>query len=358
VGGLGYQPALDGLRGVAIAAVVGFHAFAFPADGFLGVDLFFVLSGFLITTLLLDEQRAYGRVSLRGFYFRRGLRLLPALLALVAVFFAAQAVTGTLGMDTVAVVAVASTYTANMVLALGGPDALPALDHLWSLAAEEQFYLLWPPALILLARGRRAIAAALLAMALVASAAQQVTLAVSDAPGYRLDFGPDTRGSAIVIGCLFAIAFSTTSARSHRGLRLLAPVALTLVVAMLVADLGRDLYAGPLLVFGLCAGVVVTQATAGGTVTRALLSARPLVWLGRRSYSLYLWHVPVLVACGVIVSNQPAVGSPVRGALAVAASLAAASASYRFVEKPFLRFKDARALPHPPTPALPAAAQP
>ena len=358
MGGLGYQPALDGLRGVAIAAVVGFHAFAFPADGFLGVDLFFVLSGFLITTLLLDEHRAHGSVSLRGFYYRRGLRLLPAVLALVAVYLAVQAVTGALGTDTVAVVVVASTYTANFALAFGGPDALPALDHLWSLAAEEQFYLLWPPVLFLLARGRRGVAAVVLAVALVASVFQQVTLAVGDAPGHRLDFGPDTRGSAIVIGCLFAIAFSTTAARSHRALRLLAPFAIALVVLLLVADLGRDLYAGPLVVFGLCAGVVIAQATAVGTVTRALLSARPLVWLGRRSYSLYLWHVPVLVASGVIVANQPAVGSPVRGTLAVAASLVAASASYRFVEKPFLRFKDARTFPRQPTPVLPAAAQP
>ena len=157
---------------------------------------------------------------------------------------------------------------------------------------------------------------------------------------------------------MFAIAFSTAAARSHRALRLLAPIAIALVAAMLVADLGRDLYAGPLVAFALCAGVMITQATAAGTVTRAVLSARPLVWLGRRSHSLYLWHVPVLVACGVIVSNQPAVGSPVRGALAVAASLVAATASYRLVEKPFLRFKDARALPRRATPALPAAAQP
>jgi len=126
---------------------------------------------------------------------------------------------------------------------------------------------------------------------------------------------------------------------------------------MLVADLGRDLYAGPLVVYAVCAGVVIAQATVVGTVTRSLLSARPLVWLGRRSYSLYLWHAPVLIACGVIVADQPAVGSPIRGAFAVAVSLVAASASYRFVEQPFLRLKSGRTRPRQQT-VVPAVAQP
>src|SRR4051812_42278396 len=145
---LGHVPALDGLRGIAIAIVVGYHAFGFPLGGWLGVDLFFVLSGFLITTLLLEEHDRTGRVSLRAFYVRRARRLLPALGAVLALI----AVVGPLyySPGLLASIVASGLYAANIVRGFGQSDFLNATPaaHLWSLAQEEQFYVLWPIALI------------------------------------------------------------------------------------------------------------------------------------------------------------------------------------------------------------------
>ena len=153
-GRLGYRPALNGLRAVAITAVVLYHAtdFTFPASGLAGVDLFFVLSGFLITTLLLEEHnRARNRVALRGFYRRRAWRLLPAMFVLLALFLAGLIVIGTALERAIAGgIAAGVFYCMNFVLAAGNVDDMPfGLTHLWSLAAEEQFYVVWPLLLLL-----------------------------------------------------------------------------------------------------------------------------------------------------------------------------------------------------------------
>jgi peptidoglycan/LPS O-acetylase OafA/YrhL len=352
----GYEPALDGLRGIAVALVVSFHAFGIPRDGFLGVDLFFVLSGFLITSLLLGEQELRGRISLSGFYVRRALRLLPALFAFLAVSFAVQIIAAGVRHDLARAVvldlvrdgAVAAFYVSNFVLAGGGVDALPAgLSHLWSLAAEEQFYLLWPVLLVCgLARHRRWAGIVLMA-AIAVVALRQFQLVLSGVPSHRLGFGPDTRSGSILIGCLFALlrANEHGARRLASFARVALPFALVLAYVIAVANLGRTLFGGPLTLFGLCAAVIIVAVLDERCVLRRWLSQRPLVYLGRLSYSLYLWHLPIFTALGVaLVGASGAAGAP-RAAAAVAASLVAAALSYHFVETPFLRRKRQRQTP-------------
>ena len=352
----GYEPALDGLRGIAVTLVVAFHAFGIPRDGFLGVDLFFVLSGFLITSLLLGERASRGRISLSRFYVRRALRLLPALLVFLAVSLVVHIIVAgarhelalAVVLDQLRDSAIAAFYVSNFVLAGNGIDALPTgLSHLWSLAAEEQFYLLWPALLVCgLARHRRWAGIALMA-AIAFVALRQFQLVLSGVPGHRLDFGPDTRSGSILVGCLFAVLRANESGarRVARIARVGLPLALVLSYAIVVADLGRTLYLGPLTLFAFCAGMVIVAVLDERCALRRWLSQRPLVYLGRLSYSLYLWHMPIFAALGVaLVGAHGAAGAP-RATAAVAASLVVAALSYHFVETPFLRRKRQRQTP-------------
>jgi peptidoglycan/LPS O-acetylase OafA/YrhL len=356
---LGYEPALDGLRGIAITLVIGFHAFGIPRDGFLGVDLFFVLSGFLITSILLGEQTSRGRISLSRFYVRRALRLVPALLVFLVVSLLANLlVAGARHQFGTAVVvdllhdsAVAAFYVSNFVLAGGGADALPTgLGHLWSLAAEEQFYLLWPILLVCGLARRRRWAAIVLIAAIAFVAVRQFQLVLSGVPGHRLDFGPDTRSGSILVGCLFAVLRANASGgrRLASVTRVVLPFALVLSFVIVCADLGRTLYIGPLTLFAFCSGVLVVAVLDERCAVRRWLSRRPLVYLGRLSYSLYLWHLLIFTALGVaLVGANGAAGAP-RATAAVAASLIAAALSYHFVEIPFLRRKRAGQTPDRP----------
>jgi peptidoglycan/LPS O-acetylase OafA/YrhL len=352
---LGYHPALDGLRAIAIAAVVCFHAFGFPAAGYLGVDLFFVLSGFLITTLLMEEHRDRGRVSLRAFYRRRALRLLPGLFVFLAVFLAVSTLSAVLrndfqSLDRAFLGAAAGVgYASNVLLAQHGVDALPVgISHLWSLAAEEQFYVVWPAFLFFVLRGRHRAAIALTLGATALVAIRQFQLLSAHASGDRLDFGPDTRSGSIVIGSLLALVFTSRARRRLRvSTRWVEPLAVILFVGFIFLSFGRNQYAGPLTVYAVCCAVLIVRATTDGSPLRRLLRARPLVFLGRISYSLYLWHLPILVGLGVDGDGRFAYGSPIRKLVAIGLALVAATCSYYFVELPFLRRKRGRAAAQP-----------
>src|SRR5438093_1585780 len=253
---LGYRPALDGVRGIAIAIVVAFHAFGWPAAGTLGVDLFFVLSGFLITTLLLEEHARSGRIGIRAFYLRRARRLLPALFALLVPFLlialAAVVFRGSSPSALFLGLGAALTYTSNIVVA-ADPSAVPAaLIHLWSLGAEEQFYIVWPLLLVVLMR----------------------------------------RGGIGFVGVVLG-AYAVASADS----------------------------------------------------------VRPLVCLGRFSYSVYLWLLPLLVAFAGLSR-----GFGLSTIAAVVAAVVVATGSRHLIELPFLaRGREATAKPGRTVPAIAAA---
>jgi peptidoglycan/LPS O-acetylase OafA/YrhL len=332
-GRLGHRPALDGLRGIAILLVIGIHAYSWPKDGLLGVDLFFLLSGFLITALLVEERSRNGRVSLAGFYARRARRLMPALLAFLLVFTTVAAV------DRDGRAAVSSLlglgFATNVALAWNLVPISQGTEHLWSLATEDQFYFLWPVLLFVALRGRRAYGAVLLLVVLAAMAFE-----AERATGANGEFGPDVRPIGLVIGCLVALAWT---GRARSWLRLVAialfPICTLLALRLILAPDGR----GTITVFDLAAAFVLVGALEIRWFAR-LLSCRPLVWLGAISYSLYLWHLPILLWTG-------AEGRPVPATFAVVASVAVAALSYRLIEQPFRRRRSARIAP-----SFPAAA--
>jgi peptidoglycan/LPS O-acetylase OafA/YrhL len=344
---LGSVPALDGVRGVSILLVLGFHAYTRPAGGWLGVRAFFVLSGFLITTLLLQEQRRAGGIGLRAFYRRRALRLLPAF-GVVVVAYAAISLGVQYGLSPYVTpnlqasrdaILVGVLYVSNIFEAWHG--GLPsALGHLWSLAAEEQFYLLWPPALVLLLRRRASprTLARLLGTAIAVIAVGRPVLAALGVGQRHIDFSPETTFDALLVGCLFGVWFVHDSAprllRSSgvRGVVVLCGLAFTTlyVVAPQIAWRTQTSSSAWLLLFELVFGFVILSVVLDGrSLLARALALRPLVGLGRISYGLYLWHPLVFFSTGYFRSAP----------LALAVSLGVALLSYRFVELPFLRRK-------------------
>jgi peptidoglycan/LPS O-acetylase OafA/YrhL len=355
---LGYRPALDGVRAIAITLVVLRHATGYPAQGALGVDVFFVLSGFLITSLLLDERFRYGAVSLGNFYRRRALRLLPALFTVLAFFLCVSVVAfvrhgASLAKPVFGVVAGVGYFTNIALTTKAGVHAMPGtLTHLWSLAAEEQFYIVWPVLLFVVLRARLRLAAGVLVAALAVVSAEQLRLYFADTWRPRLEYGIDTRSTSILVGCLLAVLLAS-AARPHVELvgKRVAPLAIALLLLLVVVDLDAAIFVGPLLVAALVAAILILRALDGESRLAKVLAFAPFVFLGRISYALYLWHVPILSLYGVTHPHLTLMAIP-----AVATAVACATASYYFVEKPFLRrkrkFEPGAAPERAPEPAL------
>jgi peptidoglycan/LPS O-acetylase OafA/YrhL len=338
---LGYRPSLDGLRGVAVLVVMAHHAYI-PCfrGGAVGVDIFFVLSGFLISSLLLEEWRATQHISLRAFYIRRGLRLLPALFAFL-LCIQAYTLLFMRGPDfwqmEKASLAVLS-YAGNWVRAFGLLD-MRVLSHTWSLSIEEQFYLLWPLLLLVMLRSRRSsgwiFGALLLAIAILAV---RRGLMVGAVPESRIYNGSDTRFDELLTGCALAVALEAGFLRSRlvSGLGYLLLPAIALVLGLIARPttwprMGR--VGWPAVEISVML-VMLYLVTHSGTTLHRLLEARWLVWVGRISYGLYLWHVPLIDKAG----GWRLLG-PVKTAVGIALTFAVAAVSFRVIERPFLRRK-------------------
>ena len=334
---LAYRPALDGLRAIAVLAVIGYHI-DLPGlrGGFLGVDLFFVLSGALITALLLLEHDVRGRIDRVRFWSRRARRLLPAVLVLIAVVVPfARADIGIRG-DALATLG----YAANWRFAVQARSyfaetaAMSPLNHMWSLAIEEQFYIVWPLVLgVLCRRSRRLLVGAMVALAIVSVACLAwlfVTADPSQAYYHTL-----ARIHEVVVGALAAVILIRTSQRAARvraAARRLLPAAAGVVVAAmaLVGDATATYYLGGSLLFSIAVAVVILGLEDDGpNLVRRALSSRPLVWIGTLSYGLYLWHWPF-----VVLFRRWHLQGPVLGVAVTAAATAAAVLSARFVERP------------------------
>lgn len=357
---LRHVPGLDGLRGAAVLAVVVFHLGHLPG-GYLGVDLFFVLSGFLITSLLLTEGGSRSRISLSRFWARRARRLLPALgvmllgCALYAQFAAQPAELHRIRWDGLATL----FYVANWRAIFGHTDywamfAAPSpLEHSWSLAIEEQFYLVWPlvfVGLLSLARRRSARAdgaGAVESLAMFALVTASGLAAVSlgcqwvfgRVDGWnRVYYGTDTRAFAVLIGAVVAAMTARFgSVREGWPRRLLEAggvvAGLVLAASWVVLD-GGSWFArhGGLPLCSLAGAVVVAAAVQprGGAVAR-LCSVTPLRWLGMISYGVYLYHWPLIVW---LTPQRLHLGGWMVSAVRLAATLAVALMSYWFVEQP------------------------
>ena len=334
-------------------AVVGFHEGASElSGGFLGVDVFFVLSGFLITDLLVSQYDRLGRLDLKDFWSRRARRLLPALALMLIVVTAAATVIepGQRASLRLALLA-AVTYTSNWYqilhhvsyfASLGLFTAPPPLDHLWSLAIEEQFYLIWPPLLWLIIfrlNGRRARVTATLILA--AMSALAMALEYSPGDPSLVYYGTDTHASALLIGAALALTFplatlASLPATQVRRLDAAGVIGLVLLAWAAGHFSGNDRAVYPAGLILAAAGAAGLVAAAAGTgVIAAMTGLAPLRWVGLRSYGIYLWHWPVIALAGAIAG--PRSTSAWLWLLEAGVTIALACTSWRFVETPILR---------------------
>jgi len=341
-----YIPSLDGIRAVAVLGVMAYHLRAFvvpdsswlPRGGYLGVDLFFVLSGFLITSLLLAEREQTGSVRFRGFYRRRAFRLFPAMVAFVIVQAAAAAAAGQSLTDEVHFWLGALTYTSNWVMTAW---SVPAnTGHVWSLAVEEQFYLVWPVLLVVVARlfGRRAIAV-VAATGVVIAVVIRAVLTHRWGTGYPIVYlHTEARMDSLLVGALLAYTWEA-GWRPRRSTAQVAGWTGAAVVGWYVlftnpTDTFLYTQAGYTVLALAAAALILGALDDRWTVTR-LLSLRPLIAIGRLSYSLYLWHMLVLF---VLLSFLQHHGTVARVVVYTGASFTLAWISYRYVEHPLRGF--------------------
>ena len=344
---MGYQPGLDGLRAISVVAVMLYHAgFAWMTGGFFGVEVFFVVSGYLITSLLLDEREKQQRISLEQFWLRRARRLLPALLTMLtavaiwAALFGTPEQQSTLKRD----LPWSVFYVGNWGQIVGKTPYFSPVDpsllrHLWSLAVEEQWYLIWPVVFVfamslgarrLRSRGVTFVGVSVALMVLMHALHHHV----SDNTLYLSTL---TRASGLLLGagCAFVWRPWRSVKPSQLDGRRLDPIgagALTLLVCIMsVAALQAGyVYQWLLPVVSVLAMVVVAAVvhpTANGM--RAILGWKPLVEIGRRSYGLYLWHWPIFV-----IGHTYHSGSVAKFVVAMAVTVAVSEACYRYVETP------------------------
>jgi len=332
---LGYQPALDGLRGVAVLAVIAFHGW-FLDGGFFGVDVFFVLSGALITMILAREHGKAGKIDLPRFYKRRLWRLLPAFAFMLVVTYEwVERTSNPYGEGIVRKSLIALFYLANIYTAYFANDAheLEPVGHTWSLATEEQFYLLWPTVLPrMLKRPRKQIITALLVGMLVVG----ILRAIEWKTGHQRSayHGPIERADGLMAGCI--VGLLTTWGASKELLafnrRLVVFSWLVLCCAFVLARPSlAPVYLGGFTLVNLAAASVVLHVL---HEPPRVLQGRALVWIGKVSYSLYLFNLVVrLVVC-------PLWDWPWLMLFQVGVTFACAAVTHYAIERPLLRWRD------------------
>jgi peptidoglycan/LPS O-acetylase OafA/YrhL len=340
---IAYRPGLDGLRAIAVASVFLYHSrIDWLPGGFLGVDLFFVLSGYLITSLLLVEWEARNQIDLRRFWLRRARRLLPALVVVVlgSLILASIFARGDLARTRSDVVS-SLLYYANwhQIIAnhsyfnlMGNPSLL---QHTWSLGVEEQFYIVWPlllvPGLVLVGRKRLPM---IVIAGIAASTALMWILYDPNNPS-RVYYGTDTRAFLLLMGILLALVWPRIEGLGRRALPVLELLGIAALVGSVLLflqmqDFNPTLYQGGDLAAAFCFTVLIAAVAHPRLGIGQALGIAPLRWIGERSYGIYLWHWPIiLLVAGVNARPSPGV---VVGEAAIV--VAAAALSYRYVEQP------------------------
>jgi peptidoglycan/LPS O-acetylase OafA/YrhL len=350
---VGYVRPLDGLRAVAVTLVVAYHlGYSGVAGGYIGVEVFFVISGWLVCALLMNEHQRTGAIALGGFWLRRLRRLVPAMVAVVVATVAVAAVAQPERLSLLRTQAIAALgYHLNWRLILdersyfdaaAGPSAL---EHLWSLSIEEQFYLLFPLLAVGVLVHRTRPRAVRLVVALAAfSTLLRVVLVEPGSDPSRVYFGTDTRLSGLLLGVALGLFWTPNRLRphdSHRFVGTLDAVAFTgaLVIAWYafrVDEHAATAFRGgfTLVQIGTLLLLAVVVYPAPTRAARAL-SSPPLVWIGERSYGIYLIHWPVIVFLSDAPGEQPE--GPLSVAVQVALILGLAALSHRHVEQPIRR---------------------
>jgi peptidoglycan/LPS O-acetylase OafA/YrhL len=345
-----YVPGLDGLRALSVVVVVAYHlGIAEASGGFLGVGMFFTLSGYLITSILLRGWRRDGRVDLKDFWLRRARRLLPGVVLLIAVVLATTAIaqperwSTRLGESIGALLYVGNWTTIASGVSyfdrFGGPGPL---DHLWSLAIEEQFYLLWPVVFAVMMRAFRGRLRWAVVTTLVLAAASFAALWLLAQPGFdntRAYEGTDTRAGGILLGAALAMVWTPGRHASKSGL--VTRVARDLVGTAALGFIGWmvlttdqyhvSLYRTGLLSLSLATAVAVVIVVQPSSFLGRALGVAPLRWLGERSYGIYLWHLPLIALLPeTFLADQPLA----RPAVLVGLTLLIAELSWTLVENP------------------------
>jgi peptidoglycan/LPS O-acetylase OafA/YrhL len=378
-----YLPALDGVRALAILGVIAYHlGYGWAGGGYLGVDLFFVLSGFLITSLLVEEMTSSGRIRLGAFWGRRARRLIPGLvtmLAALSVWVAFTKANGYLDLNQLRGDALSTIlYTANWHLLFSKQSyfaqftSLSPLQHTWSLAIEEQFYLLWPLVIVAIVRlGRpvparsgptraaeaetghrwehwRRVGLSVTVIGCLASAGLMALLTLTGASENRIYYGTDTRAFDLLAGAALAMLVASRpepGRRARRKLHRMSPLALAVLAVFWWRAGGASgppkwmLYGG-FLVCSLAAVALLADArqTNAGWLGK-VLSFSPLRWIGRISYGLYLWHWPVIVE---LDGARTGLSGWQLSAARVGAMFGLAAASFYVVERPLRRARYSR----------------
>ncbi len=359
---LGRRPALDGMRGVAVLMVFLFHfQVPFASGGLIGVDVFFVLSGFLITALLCEEWDRNGRIDFLAFYQRRAVRLLPALVVLVGVLIACEFLLRR--PDWAALLkqaAAALFYSMNWFLAYGKLPGGSQLSHTWSLSIEEQFYLLWPLILFVLLRLRnRQLLVALVIAGILSSGAARAIRWQFHHDWVRVYCGLDTRADGLLTGCaLGALLNANLLPRTDWALAVVrvlswAGVAYLIYVTALPPGHTFQFFAGIPLINLSVALVVLAMMSLPTSRLRTALEWNVLCWVGRISYGIYLWHWPIRIFLDRFRLDQ----TVAKVALGLGLTLGAAGASYYGVERYFLKRKKSGGRPASDAATLPATSQ-
>jgi peptidoglycan/LPS O-acetylase OafA/YrhL len=345
---LSYRPGLDGVRALAVIGVFLYHAWPYAdggpwlPGGFLGVDLFFVLSGFLITSILLIEWEHHRRIDLLRFWARRARRLFPALVVVVLGSLVLSAIfardhLGVTRSDTISSLFYFNNWhqiaaSRNYFVRMGNPSLL---QHYWSLAVEEQFYIVWPLVLVpgLIFLGRRWLPIAI-AIGIAASATEMWLLYTGPSNPSRVYYGTDTRAFLLLMGIELAFLWPYAE-RVRRSLPLLdllgfAALGITIWLFTSLQDYDPVIYHGGDLAAALCFAVLIGAVAHPRTLIGKAFGVAPLRWIGERSYGMYLWHWPIIV---LLTPSGWWTGWKI---ILTQALLTAgvAALSYRFVEQP------------------------
>ena len=351
-----YMPGLDGLRAIAVLAVIVFHlGFDQAPGGLLGVGIFFTLSGYLITDLLLAQFSARGRIKLGSFWLARARRLLPAMFVMIAIVLAWVTIFGPAQPDQFRKAVVSAVFYVNNWQQIFGDVSYFArfapegpLNHLWSLSVEEQFYIAWPFLLLLgvkvvrerpLASGvRPRLALVTVGLAIASSILMAVLYHPSLDPS-RIYYGTDTRAGGLLFGAALAMVWPSRrlsrriTLQARNRLDAMGVVGLAIIAFMIwqVNEFSSFLYQGGFVVLSLATVMVLMPLAHPACRLGIWLGVRPLRWVGVRSYAIYLWQTPVIV----LTSPQGRHGdSLVRDVLQVAAIFAISALSWKFIEEP------------------------
>lgn len=344
-----YMPGIDGLRALSVLAVIAYHLnMKWAQGGLIGVAIFFVISGYLITDQILIQKQRYGKLDLKDFWIRRARRLLPAMfcmLLFVAIWL--------LFLDPNRLNHLQGDYLSSIFYfnnwwlifhqvsyfeSFGPPSPI---GHLWSLSIEEQFYLIWP--LFLLLTHRRGKLFILILGAAVASALAMAFLYVPGSDPSRVYYGTDTRMFGLLIGAALAVIWpsnklnATVSKASRYTMDILGGAGLIVLIVMMyrMNEYDASLYRGGFIGLSILTAIVIAVLAHPAGLLGKAMGIRPLRWIGVRSYSLYIWHYPVIILTNP--SNQASHPNVLLIVVQLAASFVLAALSYKFVEEPLRR---------------------